>query len=172
MSARRLLPVLMLALAGSRCLCILPQEGIGRACERSNQCYSGLVCVLMEEDVPEGDRVCMPPVSFDRTDCNDAADCVRLGMPVDTRCTPEGHCACDTGGILEQLSCSYDEVPGRFSCGCVKLERVGLEQECGHPEQCESQICLVEGDLCAEQCTTDDDCNVAIPVCEDGTCVE
>ena len=172
MTPRVAVPVLLVAvLVTCRCL-VLPPVGIGDACRASDTCSSGLVCVLMDEDDPESDMVCMPPLSFDRTTCNEDVDCWTEGMPVDATCTAGRHCACDALTDGAQLSCTTGYAPGRFACACVSLDQTPAGQDCEHPEECASLICKAADGTCVEACESDDDCGGLTPRCDGGQCVE
>lgn len=171
MSPRRWLPLALVVVAASRCLCVLPQLGIGDECRKSTDCLSGLVCVLLDEENPAGEAVCMPPLKLDRTSCSDDDECTRAGLPVDAYCTAGGHCACDLEEMTT-LSCDTNEFPGRFACGCVSADEGDVGDECGHPEECATLACSVDEGRCIEECTTDDDCGGLLPHCVGGTCSE
>lgn len=171
MIPRRALPLLLAVLATSRCFCLLlPQGGLGERCSASTDCYLGLVCVLMDEDNPDSNHVCMPPVSFDVTSCDIDADCEHEGMPIEAWCTPEQRCTCESLMDNAQLSCEAGTTPGRFACACVSVDQGAAGDSCGHPEECETLMC--DGERCLEQCDSNDDCGGPFTACAEGDCVE
>lgn len=150
------LPPLLGALLLGHCVCVFPPVGIGDPCDESKDCVSGLVCVLLDEDDADGATVCMPALGFDKTSCASDVDCMYEGMPTESFCTPEGHCACDDFTDNAQLSCYSPEVPGRFSCSCVTSDVLSVGESCMHPEECASFTC--KGGECSATCDAHDDC--------------
>lgn len=164
------LATLLLALVCGRCVCGLDANGVGNPCQKSTECYSGLVCVHLDEDDLNTDTVCMVDVAFDKTTCTTDDDCQKAGLPVDAFCTA-GLCSCED--LVEdpdnQPVCGLDAIFGRFACGCVRAAAGAVDDACEHPEQCASLIC--RDGACAERCAEDNDCGGLSTTCEgDGTC--
>lgn len=157
------LALLLGALLLGRCVCIFPPVGIGDPCQESKTCSSDLVCVLLDEDDPDSATVCMPPLGFDTTDCGNDTDCMKEGMPTESFCTPEGHCACDDLMDNAHLGCVAPEVPGRFSCSCVASDQLDVGDSCSYPEECTSSTC--KGGECAATCDAHDDCGFPTTTC-------
>ncbi len=165
-----LVPLVVLVLVCGRCVCGIATNGMGNACEKSTDCYTGLVCVHLDEDDLGTDTVCVVDVAFDKTECTNDEACQSAGLPVDAFCA-QGLCSCED--LLEDPedlpSCPLDSTFGRFACGCVRSAGGDVGDVCEHPEQCASLICR-DGE-CADQCADDNDCGGPTTTCgDDGAC--
>ena len=95
--------------------CVLSKTGVGDPCESSATCFDDSVCVLLDEEAPDGESVCMPMRAIDEpVPCTSADECFVAGYPIDATCN--GTCSC----VTAEISCpSSTDVVAGIDCRCL-----------------------------------------------------